>query len=335
MDSPRRGLVSALSVAATLLLLLTAAPGGGAAATRPRALTPADEMAGHAGAGAAAAGPPTGDPAVAAKLLSAVTSLSSYSLPLFSDAMVLAFRDRYKDLGVSMDELMDAATAGNLAEYETTINEQRNSSLNMVWTIAEYRAIMQSLHTSGRCLDFVRQSTTDEPTACDVKTWRRCCRGTANDTDQVLFCAKHENLNVSPAYSVATHPVNSFRVRPLPVRAAVRKRLSLEALRRRTLRSAGSILNASTDREQGRREKQLTAAATRPRTVPTTAREDTVVPCFFEDQYKDLEPTPDDAWTAWCKEFLFYGAGCVEYCCTTEMAGSAVCNTADDPDRCT
>lgn len=335
MDTPRRGLVSALSVAATLLLLLTAAPGGGAAATRPRALTPAAESAGDAGAGVGAAGPPAGDPAVAAKLLSASTSLSSYSLSSFSDAMVLAFRDRYKDLGVSMDELMDAATAGNLAEYETTINEQRNSSLNMVWTISQYRAIMQSLHTSGRCLDFVRQSTTNDPTACDVIRWRRCCRGTANDADQVLFCATHENLNVSPAYSVATHPANSFRVRPLPVRAAVRRRLSLATLRSRTLRSTGALLNATTDREQGRRENQLTAAATRARTVPTTAREDTVVPCFFEDQYKDLQPTSDDAWSAWCKEFLFFGSGCVEYCCTTEMAGSAVCNTADDPDRCT
>lgn len=28
------------------------------------------------------------------------------------------------------------------------------------------------------------------------------------------------------------------------------------------------------------------------------------------------------------KEFLFYGSGCVEYCCTTSMTGSAVCNTA-------
>lgn len=335
MDAPRRGLVSALSVSATLLLLLTAAPGGCAAATGPRVLTPAAETAGDAGAGAGAAGPPAGDPVVAAKLLSASTLLTSYNLSSFSDAMVLEFRDTYKDLGVSMDDLMDAATAGNLAEYETTINQQRNSTLNMVWAISRYRAIMQSLYTGGRCLDFVRQSHTDDPTACDVIRWRRCCRGTANDADQVLFCAKHENLNVSPAYSVATHPANSFRVRPLPVRAAIRRRMSLAALRRRALRSTDTLLNASTDREQGRREKQLTAAATWPRTVPTTAREDTVVPCFFEDQYKDLEPTSDDAWSAWCKEFLFFGSGCVEYCCTTEMAGSAVCNTDDDPDRCT
>lgn len=152
----------------------------------------------------------------------------------------------------------------------------------------------------------------------------RCC-----------FAARTRNLNVWPAYSVATYPVNSFRVRPLPVRAAVRQRLSLAALRGRTLRSAGTLLNASTDRVQGRRELQPATAATRPRAVPTTGRQDTVVPCFFEDQYTELEPTADDAWTAWCKEFLFFGAGCVEFCCTAEMAGSAVCNTADDPDRCT
>lgn len=191
MDALRRGLVSALSVAAALLLLAAAAPRAGAAATRLRALTPAAETAGGAGAGAGAAGPPAGDPAVAAKLLSS-TSLSSYSLASLSDAVVLAFRNSYKDLGVSMDQLMDAETAGNLAEYEATINEQRNSSLNMVSTIAQYRTIMQSLHTSGRCLDFVRQSTTDDPTACDVPKWRRCCRGTANDTDQVLFCGTLE-----------------------------------------------------------------------------------------------------------------------------------------------
>ncbi|KAK1862269.1 hypothetical protein I4F81_004843 [Pyropia yezoensis] len=225
-------------MAAALLLLAAAAPRAGAAATRLRALTPAAETAGGAGADAGAAGPPAGDPAVAAKLLSS-TSLSSYSLASLSDAVVLAFRNSYKDLGVSMGQLMDAETAGNLAEYEATFNEQRILSLSMVSTIAQYRTIMQSLHTSGRCLDF------------------------------------------------------------------------------------------------GRRELQPATAATRPRAVPTTGRQDTVVPCFFEDQYTELEPTADDAWTAWCKEFLFFGAGCVEFCCTAEMAGSAVCNTADDPDRCT
>lgn len=334
MNAPRPGLVSALSVTATLLLLLTAAPGGDAAATRPRALTPAAEKADDAGVSAGATGPPAGDPAIAAKVLSSPTSLLSYSLPSFSDAMILSFRDTHKDLGMSMDELMDAATAGKLTEYELTINERRNSSLNILSTITQYRAIMQSLHANGRCLDFVRQFATDDPTACDVKRWRRCCRGTANDEDQVLFCATHENLNVSPPYTVATHPANSFRIRPLPVRSAVRQGLSLAALRDRALARAGTLLNASTDRVQMRREKQLTAAATLPRTVPMTAREDTVVPYFFEDQYTELDPTTDDVWTAWCKEFLYFGAGCVEYCCTTDMAGSALSNTAKDPDAC-
>lgn len=352
MDAPRRKLVLALSVPVTLLLL-TAASGGGVSATRLRAPTPPAETVGHIDAAAGASRLPASDPPVAAKLFSFV----------YSDSMVLAFRNRFSRLGVSMDELMEAASAGNLAQYELEINKQRNSSLSMSFAIARYRAIMGSLHANGRCLDFVRQSTVDDPTTCGVEKWRRCCRGTANDADQVLLCAKHENLHVSPPFSVATHPANSFRVKPLPMRAAVRRRMTLGELRRQSLLSLTSLTARELGhRELGHGEEQQVAAglsdkttsranvvttpavsdastmsaATRPRTVPTTAREGTVLPFYFEDQFteREVEAEPDDAWVAWCKEFLFYGSGCVEYCCTTSMAGSAVCNTAQDPDEC-
>lgn len=352
MDAPRRGLVSALSVAVTLLLL-TAAPGGGVSATRVRTPMPAAGTVGHAGAAAGAARP------LASGRLFTDTALSTF----FTDEMILAFRTRYDTLGVSMDELMDAASAGNLAQYQMQINAQRNSTLTMVIAIATYRAIMRSLDTRGRCLDFVRQSTVDDPTSCGVERWRRCCRGTANDADKVLLCAKHENLHVSPRFSLAAHPANSFRVRPLPLHAAVREGMSLSALRRRALERASTLaLNSSTAvRLENWEERQATVGlgdkttaranvvgvpgvagasamnpASRPRTVPTTARLDTVLPVYFEDQFTQrvTAAEPDDAWTTWCKEFLFYGAGCVEYCCTTDMAGSAICNTAKDPDGC-
>ncbi|KAK1860926.1 hypothetical protein I4F81_003512 [Pyropia yezoensis] len=350
MVPPRCRLVSALSVVVTLLLL-TAASCGSASGTRVRPPQLHAKTVGRAGAAAGAARPPDTVPPVAAKVL----------FPLMLDLKVMSFLATYSTLGVSMDELMDAERASNLGQYEVEINTQRNSSLSMTLAISLYRTIMQTLHSRGRCLDFVRQSTLDDPAACGLQKWRRCCRGTANDADQVLLCATHENLFVSPPFSLATQPANSFRVKPLPLRVAVRDRITVQALRRRALLAAMLSLNSSTARELEHREERhatvglsgtFVARATAvdapavahasamgpaklPRSVPTTARQDTVLPLFFEDQFAVQEETEtDEAWLAWCREFLYYGAGCVEYCCTTLMAGSAVCNTAKDPDEC-
>lgn len=293
--------------------------------------------------------------------------------PYFDDAQVLAFRDTYANLGVSFDQLMDAEAAGHLGAYEATINVGRVPPLNMRHAIMAYQAIMARLHDDGRCLDFVRQTTADEAGSCAVEKWRRCCRGTANDADQVLLCAKHEHLLHPPAMATVTHAANSYRVEPLPLRTTVLAGLAAASRRATTPADVASAGVASSRWQRQRQSVGRRATAgcndtTTPDTprsaasaalaasiatlvagsAPSAAAVDhteaaaaarvveatTVVPVFFEDQYVERQVAVDDAWVAWCKEFLFFSAGCVEYCCTTQLAGSAVCDTSTNPDGC-
>jgi len=56
------------------------------------------------------------------------------------------------------------------------------------------------------------------------------------------------------------------------------------------------------------------------------------VPFYFEEQYEEIGLVVDDPFVAWFKEFLFYSAGCVEFCCSTLFAGSALCDVNASPD---
>lgn len=287
--------------------------------------------------------------------------------PYFDDAQVLAFRDEYKGLGVSFDHLMDAEAAGHLYAYEAAINVGRATPLNMRHAIMTYQDIMARLHDDDRCLDFVRQTTADEPESCGAEKWRGCCRGTPNDADKVLTCAKHEHLLHPPAIIASSDAANSFRVEPLPLRTtmvsglpvfSILVPLSIRAapsLRQQQQQRRGVGRQAADDCNGTRRDTPRSASsaalavpmaalvadaapsAALARSEPTAARltsETTVVPFFFEDQYEVQAVEVADVWAIWCKEFLFFSAGCVEYCCTTHMAGSAVCDTTKNPEGC-
>ncbi|KAK1866610.1 hypothetical protein I4F81_009126 [Pyropia yezoensis] len=250
---------------------------------------------------------------------------------------VLAFRDEYKDLGVSFDQLMDAEAAGHLGAYEAAINVGRAAPLNMRHAIMAYQAIMARLHDDDRCLDFVRQTTADEAGSCAAEKWRRCCRGTANDADQVLLCAKHEQLLHPPAMTTVTHAANCYRVEPLPLRTTVLAGLPAASLRATTAAGVASAGVASS-RWQPQRQavgRQSTAGCN-DTTTPGAARSassaalaasiatlvadaappaaavdrteaaaasrlvaaTTVVPFFFEDQYVQRQVPVEDAWVA-------------------------------------
>ncbi|KAK1860923.1 hypothetical protein I4F81_003509 [Pyropia yezoensis] len=345
MDAPWRRVAAALPATVALLLvliLLMVVPGGSAVTTkRP---------------GVAATATTAGD----------LRGGSKWLFPYFDDAQVLAFREQYKDLGVSFDQLMDAEAAGHLGAYEAAINAGRATLLNMHHAIMAYQAIMERLHDDDRCLDFVRQSTADEPDSCGVEKWRRCCRGTANDADQVLLCAKHEHLLHPPAITTNTHAANSYRVEPLPLRRTVVSGLPTGSIP--PVPSAAQLLSRTQQQPRQAVERQgaagcngtvreappseasaalaasmaalvadAAASAAAAQSEPTAARVTstvTVVPFFFEDQYEEQEVEVEDVWATWCKEFLFFSAGCVEYCCTTLLAGSAVCDMSKNPDGC-
>lgn len=357
MCAPWRRVAAALPATVALLLLLTVIPGGSAAATKRSGVAAAAAAARHAPATASGGHPPTRDLHGAGKWL----------FPYFDDAQVLAFREQYKDLGVSFDQLMDAEVADHLDSYEAAINVGRATPLNMRHAIMAYQAIMARLHDDDRCMDFVRQSTADEPGSCGEEKWRRCCRGTANDADQVLLCAKHEHLLHPPAISTATHAANSFRVEPLPLRTSVLSGQAVLLHAPDSLTGAVPSLRQQQQRQGVRRQATAGCNSTTPGalrsassaalaisiaalvadTAPSTpfsrseassaarlASDTTVLPFFFEDQYEAEQVEVADVWTAWCKEFLFFSAGCVEYCCTTAMAGSAVCDTSKNPDGC-
>jgi len=291
-----------------------------------------------------------------------------------TDLEVRRFHRRFGDLGVSFDQLMTASRAGTLDAYAADINNGREDPLNITRAVRRYRTILARLDDAGRCVDFVRQATPDEPETCGVERWRRCCRGTVNDLEQVLLCAAHENLGVYPPFRSADgRATNSFRVRSLPLRRVVRSRTGdvsggarwgrPDAPWRpsadgapRPPRSAWSAVAevgrwaaAVGDGRRGggraaRRRGGAAAAAAavavegppRP-TVATASRttdSETVVPFYFEEQYEEMALVLDDPFVAWCKEFLFYSAGCVEFCCSTLFAGSALCDVNSSPDFC-
>jgi len=293
-----------------------------------------------------------------------------------TDKQVLRFRNRFADLGVSFDQLMAASQAGTLDAYNADINNGREELLHVSRAVRRYRSILTSLHAAGRCVDFVRQATPDEPDTCGVERWRRCCRGTTDDRDGVLLCAAHKNLGVSPPFRTADgRAANSFRIRALPLRRVVRSQTGgvpagaarwshPDAPWRPPAGGAASpppapwsVVDAvgrwAAAVGGGRRGGGGTAARRRGRAAAAAPAEVAVeglprptvatasrtaaggeVPFYFEEQYEEIGLVVDDPFVAWCKEFLFYSAGCVEFCCSTLFAGSALCDVNASPDFC-